>query len=394
MKKYFNLIVALVVMLFAGQSFAYTPPPAPAQGWYIVDQTGKLSEAQKTALNQKIEQVSKTTKNEFGILLLQTMEGNNIEDVAYATFNAWGVGKRGLDNGCLIVVSLAERKTRIETGKGVGGEVTDLQAKQILDNNLKPFLKQGDFAGGFNSTLDALSSLIESRHKQAAAPASDNTMTSTPVSNAPVSSPSAAGCALAAAGVGATDDGGSGLGWFVVLLGVGGFVVWRLRASSKRRAEERARQSREYEEELAAFEEQQRQLASKRREAERLETANRLERERVAREARHVVVPPAPPVHYVSEPKYVPPAPRSTVVRDVGIGVVGSAAAGVAAAEDSRRQRERDDEDRRQRQRDDDNRRSSSSSSSSDYGFGGSSSSGGGGFDGGSSGGGGASGDW
>ena len=43
MKKYFNLIVALVAMLFAGNSFAFTPPPAPAQGWYVSDQTGKLS---------------------------------------------------------------------------------------------------------------------------------------------------------------------------------------------------------------------------------------------------------------------------------------------------------------------------------------------------------------
>lgn len=420
MKKYFNLIVALVAMLFAGNSFAFTPPPAPAQGWYVSDQTGKLSAADITSLNQKVEQVSKTTKNEFGILLLNTMEGESIEDVAYKTFNAWGIGKRGLDNGCLIVVSLQERKMRIETGKGVGGEVTDLQAKQILDSNLKPHLKAGDFAGGFHSTLDALSSLIESRHGQKALVVTE------PTSSSPTSYPnSTASCALAAAGVGAA-DGGSGGGWLVVLLGVVGFVVWRLRASAKRRAAKLAQEHRENEE---AFEEEQRQnrLAAQRRETQRLENEARLEREntarlareRLAREAAHHVPPVstvlgAPPVH----PNVATP-PRvnvKTVATAAAVGVT----AGVLAAEaerrlrdqeskakaereeesrrrrqrdeDDRRRREQDEEDRRRRQRDDDDRRSSSSSSSS-FDFGGGSSSGGG-FDGGSSGGGGASGDW
>jgi uncharacterized membrane protein YgcG len=423
MKKYFNLVVALVAMLFAGNSFAYNPPPAPAQGWYVVDQTGKLSEAQKTALNLKIDQVSKTTKNEFGILLLNTMDGDNIEDVAYTTFNTWGIGKRGLDNGVLIVVSLQERKSRIETGKGVGGEVTDLQSKQILDNTLRPFLKKGDFAGGFNATLDALSSLIESRHNQKAAPvdttASHVSNDTSAVSNAP------AGCAFAAAGVGATDSGSSGVGWLVFALLGGGFVVWRLRASAKRRAADRQaaldveelRQNR-----LEAQRRESERRAAQRAETERLENANRLERERVAREiVRPRVYPPVSTT--LGAPPIAPPSPRATVKP---AAVVAAAATGVTAGviaaeaerrlkakereeaqakaereeesrrrrqrdEDDRKRRERDEEDRRRRQREDDDRRSSSSSSSFDFGGGSSS---GGGFDGGSSGGGGASSDW
>lgn len=416
MKKYFNLIVALVAMLFAGNSFAFTPPPAPAQGWYVSDQTGKLSAADITSLNQKVEQVSKTTKNEFGILLLNTMEGESIEDVAYKTFNAWGIGKRGLDNGCLIVVSLQEHKMRIETGKGVGGEVTDLQAKQILDSNLKPHLKAGDFAGGFHSTLDALSSLIESRHGQKALVVTE------PTPSSPASYPnSTASCAMAAAGVGATDSGSGGLGWLVAVLGVVGLVVWRLRASAKRRAAERQaeldveelRQNR-----LAAQRREEAHREQERRKTARLENDARLERERLARAATHHVPPVstvlgAPPVHpNVATPPLVN---VKTVATAAAVGVT----AGVLAAEaerrlrdqeskakaereeesrrrrqrdeDDRRRREQDDEDRRRRQREDDDRRSSSSSSSFDFGGGSSS---GGGFDGGSSGGGGASGDW
>lgn len=420
MKKYFNLIVAFVAMLFAGDSFAFTPPPAPAQGWYVSDQTGKLSQADINSLNQKIEQVSKTTKNEFGILFLNTMDGDNIEDVAYKTFNTWGIGKRGLDNGVLIVVSLQERKSRIETGKGVGGEVTDLQSKQILDNTLRPFLKKGDFAGGFNATLDALSSLIESRHNKTAI------VTDSSASRVSNNAPSS--CALATAGVGTTDGGSSGVGWLVILLLGAGLVVWRMRVSAKRRAGDR--QAELDVEELRQNRLEAQRIEALRRETQRLENENRLEREcvvceRLARETVHTHVTP------VSTTLGSPPAPKvvvSTVPRPSVKTAVVAAATGVTAGslaaeaerrlrdrereeskakakakaereeenrrqrdEDDRRRRERDEDDRRRRQQEDDDRRSSSSSS--DYGFGGGSSSGGG-FDGGSSGGGGGSSDW
>lgn len=417
MKKYFNLIVALVAMLFAGNSFAFTPPPAPAQGWYVSDQTGKLTQADIASLNQKIEQVSKTTKNEFGILFLNTMDGENIEDVAYKTFNSWGIGKRGLDNGCLIVVSLQERKSRIETGKGVGGDVTDVQALNILKTNLNPFLKKGDFAGGFHSTLDALSSLIESRHNKTALVV-DSTA-SRAVNDTPSSS---AGCALAAAGVGATDSGSSGVGWFVILLLVGGLVFWRMRVAAKRRAADLQAQ-------LDVEELRQERLKAQRVEAQRRETQRmeneereRIARERLARETVRTHVPPvsttlgAPPAPKVVVPTAPRPAAKAAVVA-AATGVTAGALAAEAERrlrdrereeakakaereeesrrrrqrdEDDRRRRERDEEDRRRRQREDDDRRSSSSS---DYGFGGGSSSGGG-YDGGSSGGGGASSDW
>jgi uncharacterized protein len=412
MKKYFNWFITFAMLFFAGTSFAYTPPPAPAQGWYVVDQTGKLSEAQKTALNQKIDQVSKTTKNEFGILLLNTMEGNSIEDVAYATFNTWGIGKKGLDNGVLIVVSLQERKTRIETGKGVGGEVTDLQSKDILDNTLRPYLKKGDFAGGFTATLDALSALIESRNKPATAPSSNNA-----VNTAPVSYPNAgAGCALAAAGVGATDGGSNGGLVVLLLLAAGGLVLWRVRVS-RRRATER----------LAEAERVAEEIAEENRENQRLANAARLERERLAKASTPAIpVVTAPvPVSYrpvVTSPRRptpVPPAP--SVVKAATVGVT----AGVLAAEAERRvlreveekrkanelaakrkrdaddaaaQNQRDADARRQRDEDDARRRrdSDSSSSSSSYSSSSSSSdySSGGGYDGGSSGGGGASSDF
>ena len=430
MKKYLSLLVALVVTLFAASSFAFTPPPAPQNGWYVSDQAGKLSPDQINTLNQKIERVSKATKNEFGILLLQDMGGDNIEDVASATFKAWGIGKRGLDNGCLIVVAIKERKSRIETGKGVEGEVTDLQANDILKKNLNPHLKQGDFAGGFNDTVDALGSLIESRHNQKATPA--------PTTR------SSSGCSVNAAGAD-TSDSGSGFIWVLFAVGAIGLVaVLFARASARRRREEAEKLRREMERERRLAESRRREA-----EAQRARDAARLERERKAAEESLNIPTPVVPVPAITRPSSRPTVPRPTprasvppptrketptAKQVVSAAAIGAGAVTAAAAlaqqqdaaerlrrkreedrqdeerraearrrerereEEDRRRRERDEEDRRRRQREEDDRRSSSSSSSYDWGSsssgGGGFDSGGGGFGGGDSGGGGSSSDW
>lgn len=381
-----------MVMLFAGSSFAFTPPPAPQSGWYVSDQTGKLTQEQIASLNQKIDQVSKSTKNEFGILFLNTMDGDNIEDVAYTTFNSWGIGKRGLDNGCLIVVSLTERKSRIETGKGVGGEVTDIQALDILKTKLNPHLKTGDFAGGFHATLDALSALIESRHNKTALVVTEPT-------------PSASTSCSLVAGVGAGSENVSSTPFLLFLLAASGFVailLIRRNARRKQKAIDDAAEEAELE-----YIDNEHEACLEKEVSDRAAIA--LNNQRIKNDRKAVMIPPAPAPRRVA-----PPIPRPTV-NTVKAATTAAVAAGVTAGvlaaaaekrlkdqkdqeeparrkrqEDNRR-RQQEDDDRRRRDDDEDRRSSSSSdfgsSSGSDY-------SSGGGFDGGSSGGGGGSSDW
>jgi len=60
-----------------------------------------------------------------------SLGGEPIEDIAYTTFNTWKIGQHGADNGVLLVLAPGDRRVRIETGKGVGGALTDLQANDI-----------------------------------------------------------------------------------------------------------------------------------------------------------------------------------------------------------------------------------------------------------------------
>lgn len=402
------LLVAMAATLFAINGMAFTPPPAPEHGGYVSDQTGRMSVRDIQELNQKIDRISRATKNEFGILLLQDMDGDNIEDAAQATWKSWGIGKRGLDNGVLILVALKERKSRIQTGKGVEGDITDLQTQDILKQHLNPHLKKGDFYGGFAETLDTLSALMSSRANQQAAPAPvspPQQQSTVPVPQTNVS--------------GTPDSGGSsGVIWFVlVVLGVLVSGVMLAFFLSDKAEEEKRRREAQDERELEAI--------RRRREEEN-------DRYVATATTPYIPVPSMPPRQpsYPSYPvtsPFVPEPPQAPAMKTSHVVPAVAAAAVTAVAveelyeareraearerereraaeerrtnerrEEARRAREREEEDDRRRRRDDD---SSSSSSSSSFDWGGSSSDGGGsndggGFGGGDSGGGGSSSDF
>lgn len=377
MKNYIKILISLITILFTFNCFAYTAPPVPPNGTYVLDLADKLSADQIYSLNTKIQGIKSSTSNEFAILILQNMDGNNIEDVAYTVFNTWGVGKKDLDNGVLIVISVSERKSRIETGKGVG-ELTDLQCNDILANTLRPFLKKGDFYGGLNATLDAASGAIENRKNIKSLPATSNS----------------------------SDQNTSSVAVFVFLLIVGLFILFAIInlfimnvKAEKRRQELEIKEAEEYKKQ---WEKAQKQVERDR--AAAIERAKNIPSVKPSISTEYKI-----PTRNINGEVVIPKAvakesfPTKKVV--VGAAVVG---AGILAAEEiARKKREEDEHARKRREREEEEEQSArrrreeeSSSSSNSSSWPSSSDSGsscGGndsGFDGGSSGGGGSSSDW
>lgn len=117
--------------------------PPPLEG-YVVDGTSTLTREQIATLDQKLETFRKEKGFSVVAFVVPSLEGTNIEDVAYDTFNTWQVGDVGKDNGALLVIAPKERRIRIETGKGVGGELTDIESSEILRNYVAPAMQAGD----------------------------------------------------------------------------------------------------------------------------------------------------------------------------------------------------------------------------------------------------------
>ncbi len=150
----------LLAFFFAQPARAYTPPPI--QG-HVTDLAGKLSASEKDELEQRLEAVNRSSGAEIAVLIVASLQGETIEDVAYGTFNTWKLGKKDKDNGVLLVIAVAERRIRIETGKGVEGQLTDLQTQDIIQRQIGPELKQDHFFQAIRAGTDAIAAALNAQ---------------------------------------------------------------------------------------------------------------------------------------------------------------------------------------------------------------------------------------
>ena len=161
-----RLGLALAALLTSASAGAFTPPPLTEQ---VTDTTGTLRAEDVPELAARLRLFRTETGFAIVVLLANLPEGENIDDAAYQTFNAWKVGAKGEDNGVLLMIAPNVRKIRIETGKGTGGQLTDLQANEIINRDIKPALRANDYRAGVLAGTDAIAHALAPEHPLAAA---------------------------------------------------------------------------------------------------------------------------------------------------------------------------------------------------------------------------------
>jgi uncharacterized protein len=136
-------------------AWGFTPPLLEG---HVTDLTRTLDENQKRTLDGQMANLDQASTVEIAVLILGSLNGEAIEDVGYATANAWKLGKGGKDNGVLLVIATGDRRVRIEVGKGLEGQLTDLQANDIIHQKINPELKQGKLFEGVEAGVMAIAS--------------------------------------------------------------------------------------------------------------------------------------------------------------------------------------------------------------------------------------------
>lgn len=153
------LAVALVVSPLRALA-AYSPPPLAGA---VTDTANALSKEERARIERRLSAYRAKTTNEVVVFVLPSLRGETIEDVAYGAFNGWHLGKKDQANGVLLVLAMAERKMRIETGKGIGDKLTDVESGRILRERIGPFLKVLRTAEGIEAGLDAIEAALDGR---------------------------------------------------------------------------------------------------------------------------------------------------------------------------------------------------------------------------------------
>jgi len=137
------------------------PIPVPKLTAHVVDQTGTLTAPERDALDRKLADFERARGSQVAVLIVPTLGSEVIEDFATRVTDAWQLGRKGVDDGVLLVIGKQQRKIRIQTGRGVQGTLTDALSSRIVAEIIAPRFRNGDFAGGIDAGVDAIIKAIE-----------------------------------------------------------------------------------------------------------------------------------------------------------------------------------------------------------------------------------------
>lgn len=153
-------LLPLLLWAMALPCLAQELKAVPVLTGQLIDQTGTLNAAQRSALEAKLAKFEQESGAQLVILMVASSAPEDIAAYAQRVGDAWKIGRREVGDGLLIVVAKDDRKLRIEVAKALEGAVPDLAAKQIIRQEIGPAFKAGDYAGGLNLGIDALAARI------------------------------------------------------------------------------------------------------------------------------------------------------------------------------------------------------------------------------------------
>lgn len=159
----------VLCLLWAGASAAQIEVPALRAR--VTDLTATLPATQLQALESKLAAFERERGSQVAVLLVPTTQPETIEQYAIRVAEQWKLGRAQQDDGVLLLIAKADRTLRIEVGQGLEGAIPDAVAKRIIEEQMLPRLRAGDFAGGVEAGIDAILGLIRGENLPAPAQA-------------------------------------------------------------------------------------------------------------------------------------------------------------------------------------------------------------------------------
>ncbi len=154
----YALIAALVGGGIGAGLAQIAVPPLSAR---VTDLTGTLTNAQTAALEEKLRAFEERKGSQIAVLVLPTTEPEDIAQFGIRLGEAWKLGRKGVDDGAILIVAKDDRRMRIEVGYGLEGALPDAIAKRIIAETITPRFKEGDFYGGIGAGLDQMIRVVD-----------------------------------------------------------------------------------------------------------------------------------------------------------------------------------------------------------------------------------------
>jgi len=160
MKKIFLFSLLSLLFTFA---FAQDFPEKP--NTLVNDYANVLSADQKQQLETKLVAFNDSSSTQIAIAILKSVGDYDINEYAVELGRKWGVGQSGKNNGIMIVVAVGDRKISIQTGYGLEGALPDIYAKRIIDNDIKPNFRAGNYYAGLDEATTSIIKYTRGEYK-------------------------------------------------------------------------------------------------------------------------------------------------------------------------------------------------------------------------------------
>jgi uncharacterized protein len=158
----------LLALLFAGliglvpwaQAAEGAPQAIPALTAPVMDVADLLPAPEEAHLNSRLLTFSKEKGSQIVILIVPTTQPEDIFSYSFRVAETWKPGRKGVDDGVVLVIAVQDRKTHLQVGYGLEGAIPDARAKQILQDIIRPYFKAGNYPAGIDAGVDAVITLI------------------------------------------------------------------------------------------------------------------------------------------------------------------------------------------------------------------------------------------
>ena len=143
-------------------AWAQNYPPTP-QG-YVSDFAGVIGSADEASMSRLARELEDKTTDQLAVVTIKSARPETIEGYAVELFKRWGIGRKGKDNGVLLLAAVQDREVRIETGYGLEGTLTDLVCGKIIRDVMIPLFKSGQNSNGIKEGAIAIVSVLANAH--------------------------------------------------------------------------------------------------------------------------------------------------------------------------------------------------------------------------------------
>jgi uncharacterized protein len=160
----FSLLLFACLSLVCASSFAQKAVPE-LWGQRVHDEAHILQQTTIDQLEKELKAYEDSTSNQIAILIMQSLDGDVLENYSIRVVEKWKLGQKGKDNGVLLLIAVDDHKMRIEVGQGLEGVLTDALTSRIIRNEIAPAFRRSEFDAGVNAGTNSIIKAIGGEYK-------------------------------------------------------------------------------------------------------------------------------------------------------------------------------------------------------------------------------------